>query len=86
MTMKSEVHTVSTSAVKIIDAAIQTRTIYFHVDSSHTIFLGGPDLTAANGLQINKGTSQTIVLPANEELWAVSDSVDQPFGILYQAD
>lgn len=86
MTMKSEVVTVGLTAVRILTAENTTRHVYFHDDSSHPVYLGGSDVTTANGLEVNKNASLCIVVPANEELYAVSDNADQNISILYQRD
>ena len=86
MTMKSEVVTVGLTAVRILTAENTTRHVYFHDDSSHPVYLGGSDVTTANGLEVNKNASLCIVVPANEELYAVSDNAEQTISILYQRD
>ena len=84
--MKSEHVTVGLTAVRILTANNVTRHVYFHDDSSHPVYLGGSDVTTGNGLEVNKNASLCIVVPANEELWAVSGNADQTVSVLYQTD
>lgn len=71
--MISNNHAVNTTAVKLIDASTDVRTIYIHVVGTNSVYLGGSDVTTANGLLTEKtGAPQPIVLPALEELWAVA--------------
>ena len=86
MTMKSERLTVGLTAVKILDDDNMNRRIYFHDGSSHPVYLGGSDVTVANGLEIPKNLLLEMYIPANEELWAVSGNADQAVSILYQTD
>ena len=86
MTMKSEQITASLTAVRILDDDNTNRHVYFHDDSSHPIYLGGSDVTTSNGLKVPKNTLFEIFVPANSELWAVSDNADQTVSILYHTD
>jgi len=84
--MKSEQITVGLTAVRILTANNVNRHVYIHDDSSHPIYLGGSDVTISNGLEINKNAAIELFIPADEELWAVSDNADQSISILYQTD
>jgi len=84
VTLKSEVVTVGLTAVKILDDNMVNRRVYFHDDSTHPVYLGGPDVTTANGLYVPKNTLLELYVPAQEELWAVSGNADQSISILYQ--
>lgn len=84
--MKSEHIAVGLTAVRILTAQDTTRHVYFHDDSSHPIYLGGSDVTTANGLYVPKNTLLEMVIPAHEELWCVSGHADQQISILYQTD
>ena len=51
------------------------RTIYIHVVGAGTVYLGDSTVTSANGFSTEKNAVPLeIVLPANEELWAVTAS------------
>ena len=86
MTIQSAVISVGTSAVRILDNENTNRHVYFHDDSTHPIYLGGADVTTANGLKVNKNTNVGFFIPANEELWAVSNNADQTISIMYPRD
>ena len=84
--MKSEQIAVGLTAVRILTANNVNRRIYFHDDSTHPIYLGGSDVTTSNGLEVNKNDLLEMFIPADEELWAVSNNADQSISILYQSD
>lgn len=86
MTMKSEQITIGLTAVRILDDLNTNRHIYFFDDSSHPVYLGGSDVTTSNGLKVPKNSGFEIFIPANEELWAVSNNADQSVSMLYQTD
>lgn len=66
--------TVSTTAVKIVSAAInEPRTIVVRPDGND-IHVGGAGVTTTSGLKIDNNTNFTIQIPPNEELWAVVGS------------
>lgn len=41
-------------------------------DSTKTLFVGGPTVTTANGLPVDKLTTIEFDLPAGEQMWMVS--------------
>ena len=84
--MKSEQIAVGLTAVRILTANNVNRRIYFHDDSTHPIYLGGSDVTTSNGLEVNKNDLLEMFIPADEELWAVSNNAGQSISILYQSD
>ena len=84
--MKSEQITVGLTAVRILEADDMNRRVYFHDDSSHPIYLGGSDVTTANGLKVPKNTLFELFIPGHAELFAVSNNADQSVSILYPTD
>lgn len=84
--MKSEQIAVGLTAVRILTANNVNRRVYFHDDSTHPIYLGGSDVTTSNGLEVNKNDLLEMFIPADEELWAVSNNAAQSISILYQSD
>lgn len=73
--MISTAVTVGTTRVKLLDASNSWRTVYVHVIGNEPVYMGGSDVTTANGLQTEKHTSPIeFYIPAEEELWAVSGS------------
>jgi hypothetical protein len=73
--MKSEVFTVTTTPAQLIGSAPANRTIYVHAIGNGVVYLGGTDVTTANGLLTEKSAVPfEMFLPANEVLWAVAAS------------
>ena len=65
---------VTTTPVKIVSKAInETRQVHIY-HSGNDCFVGGSDVTTANGFKIQNNTTITVVVPPNEELWAVVQS------------
>jgi hypothetical protein len=53
---------VTTTSVKIVSKA------------SNDIYIGGADVTSANGLPLRQHEPITVIIPPNEELWAITSS------------
>jgi hypothetical protein len=75
---KSKNFTVTTTAVKL-DAELsvhrKSTDLWIHNAGAADVFVGGADVTAANGLPVKAGT--TLHFPGQPVLWAVSaGSVD----------
>lgn len=69
--MISVTTSVTTTRVKIVSAAVNsTRTVIVR-PVGNDLYIGGSDVTTANGLQISKDTNFSIVVPPGDELWAV---------------
>lgn len=65
---------VTSTAVKIVSKAInETRQVHVN-PTGNDCFVGGSDVTTANGFKIQNNTTITVVVPPNEELWAVVSS------------
>jgi len=59
------------------------RTIYLHVSGAGTVYLGDATVTSANGLLTEKNAVPLeLVLPAEEELWAVTGSGTESLRLL----
>lgn len=80
--MKSSAVTVGTTAVLVVAADDTHRTIYIHHQSNNAIYLGGADVSTANGLHIEKDDTLAIVLPMKETLYAISSHADQEIRVL----
>lgn len=73
--MNTYAYSISTTRVKIIASDNITREIYLHTLGAGTIYIGGADVTSANGLLTEKNAVPfAMTLPANEELWAITAS------------
>ena len=81
--MKSRSYSVSTTRVKVVAADNINREIYVHVIGAGVVYLGGADVTAANGLLTEKNTVPFAMhLPAHEELYAITTSGTEEVRIL----
>lgn len=81
--MVSSSHTVTTTASKVVDAAGAWRTIYLHVTGNGVVYIGGSNVTSANGLLTEKNAIPfQFILPANETLWAVTASGTEDLRIM----
>lgn len=73
--MNTYAYAVSTTRVKIIASDSINREVYLHTLGAGTVYIGGADVTSANGMLTEKNAVPFAMhLPANEELWAVTAS------------
>jgi len=80
--MISTTTTVTATAVKIVSKAVnETRTVVIR-PGGNDMYIGGADVTTANGLVISNNTNFTIEIPPNEELWCVVGSGSHTVTIL----
>jgi hypothetical protein len=70
---KSAVYTVSTTASIVVPANIAYQAVYLH-SSSGTLYIGGADLTTANGYKLDNGDKLTLMVGDNEALYAITTS------------
>ena len=71
--MNSASYTITTTRSKIISASVNARQVSVHAIGTGVVYLGGSDVTAANGMLTEKNAVPfTFTLPANNELWAIS--------------
>ena len=81
--MISTATTINTTAQKILSKSNSYRTVYFHVTGNGVVYLGGSDVTSTNGLLTEKNAVPLeLVIPAQEELWAVTASGTESLRIL----
>jgi len=65
---------VTTTRVKIVSKTVNnTRTVIIR-PVGNDVYIGGDDVTTANGLQISNNTNFSIVIPPGDELWCVVSS------------
>jgi hypothetical protein len=73
--MKTEAFTVTTTRVQLVTTSIISREVSIHVTGAGTVYIGGSDVTTTNGMLTEKNAvPYTFILPANNELWAVTAS------------
>jgi hypothetical protein len=80
--MNSKAVAVGTSLVLAVAADDIYRTIYIHHQSQNAIYIGGDNLTTANGLHIEKDQTMTIELPAKQTIYAISSHASQELRVL----
>lgn len=83
MTMKSEQIAVGQTAVRVLQAHRNSLHVNLYYDSD-VIYLGGSDVSTSNGLYFPKQVVHDFVLPAREELYAVSEGSSGLLTMLYQ--
>ncbi len=70
--MKSVAVTVTTSPTLVVQKDDRNRQVYIHVVGNATVFLGGPTVTTATGLNTEKHTSPLeIFVPLNETIYGI---------------
>ena len=70
--MISSSYTVTTTPQIVVAADEGSRTVYLHVIGNSTVYLGGSNVTSANGCATEKHTSPVaLFVPANETVYAV---------------
>ena len=86
--MKSRVFTVTSTASEIVAVEPANRTALIHVAGNNIVYLGGSDVTTANGLNTEKGAVPVAVqIPAGEALYAVVPSATtETLRVLVQGD
>lgn len=73
--MNTASYSVSTTRVLIVPADNINRTVYVHVIGAGVVYVGGANVTAANGLLTEKNAVPfQVFLPANETLYAITAS------------
>ena len=68
---KSAVKTVTTTAAIVVSADIADQTVWLH-SSSGTLYIGGADLTVANGYRLDNGDKISINVGDHEALYAIT--------------
>jgi hypothetical protein len=68
--MKQTVYAVTSTAVKVRAANAEQATIYLRPQGNDT-FVGGSDVTTTTGLKLTNADIQEMVIPNQEELWAI---------------
>jgi hypothetical protein len=81
--MISSSYTVTTTAQIVVPADESNRSVYFHVTGNGTVYLGGADVTSANGCATQKNAvPQELFVPANETVYAIVASGTEDLRIL----
>lgn len=83
--MKSLAFTITTTATRIITANASPQTAYLHIVGNGIVYLGGSDVTAANGTATEKHTVPfELFVPPNNEVWAIVATGTESLRILQE--
>lgn len=73
--MNTQAFTITTTRQLLVAESVNQREISLHVLGAGTVYIGGSDVTSANGMLTEKNAVPfTFILPAHNELWAVTAS------------
>jgi len=82
---KSQIKTVTTTAAIVVPADIADQTVWLH-SSSGTLYIGGSDLTLANGYKLDNGDKLTILVGGSEALYAITSTGTANLYVLSQVN
>jgi quercetin dioxygenase-like cupin family protein len=81
--VKSSKYTVTTTAQIVVPAKNYNREIYTHVIGNGIVYLGGSDVTIANGTSTEKHTAPAaFFVPAGETIYAIVESATEDLRVL----
>jgi hypothetical protein len=80
---KSAVFSVSTTASVVVPANIAYQAVYLH-SASGVLYIGGADLTTANGYKLDNGDKLTLMVGDNEALYAITTAGTSTLYVLSQ--
>ncbi len=80
---KSAVFTVGTTASIVVPANIFYQAVYLH-SASGTLYIGGANLTTANGYKLDNGDKLSLMVGDNEGLYAITTAGTSTLYVLTQ--
>jgi hypothetical protein len=80
--MISKAVSVTTSPTLIVPADNIPRTVYIHNGGGAKVYLGGADVSTANGFHLGNGESQDVFVPTNEKLYGIVASSTNTVNVL----
>ena len=80
---RSSVATVTTTKAIVVPQEIGDQSVYLH-SASGTIYIGGEDLTAANGYRLDNGDKLTLMVGDHSALYAMTSSGTATLFVLRQ--
>ena len=78
--------TVSSTATVLVPVNNFHQTAYVHNSGGGIVYIGGPDVTVANGYKLDNGDKITIGIGDHEGLYAIVVSGTQVVSVLYQVN
>lgn len=83
MSLASSNVTIGTTATLIATGKVGASYVYLHAPTGgNAVYVGGSDVTTANGLELAKGAVIQIWLPEADKLYGVVGSATQPLMVL----
>ena len=80
---KSAVYTVTTTKAIVVPQEIGDQSVYLH-SASGTLYLGGADLTAANGYRMDNGDKLSLMVGDHQDLYAMTSAGTSTLYVLSQ--
>ena len=80
---KSAVYTVTTTKAIVVPQEIGDQSVYLH-SASGTLYLGGADLTAANGYRMDNGDKLSLMVGDHQDLYAITSAGTSTLYVLSQ--
>ena len=80
--MKTTTYTIAQTPVLIVPAIkFEARTVYLD-PLAQDIVIGGSNVTDTTGVSLTKSVIQTIIIPPNESLYAITKTGSHPITVL----
>lgn len=80
---KSAVYTVATTKAIVVPQEIGDQSVYLH-SASGTLYIGGADLTAANGYRMDNGDKLSLMVGDHQDLYAITSAGTATLYVLSQ--
>jgi hypothetical protein len=80
---KSAVYSVTTTKAIVVPQEIGDQSVYLH-SASGTLYLGGADLTAANGYRMDNGDKLSLMVGDHQDLYAITSAGTATLYVLSQ--
>ena len=80
---KSAVYTVTTTKAIVVPQEIGDQSVYLH-SGSGTLYLGGADLTAANGYRMDNNDKLSLMVGDHQDLYAITSAGTATLYVLSQ--
>lgn len=76
--MNTQAFTITSTRSKIVSSSVNARQVSIHAIGTGVVYLGGSDVTTANGMLTEKNAVPfTFTLPAHNELWAIASNTEE---------
>ena len=77
--------TVTTTASVVVPSMIGDQSVYLH-SSSGTLYIGGADLTTANGYRMDNGDKLSLLVGDHQDLYAITSTGTATLYVLRQTN